>query len=241
MVKLPDPNPVSTGNIYERNLLFLTIMTVLTLILSEFDYLTGGSIRFAQFVGIVSFILGMVIYYNFWKLARILGYGKVVQRLMLFYWIVWYPIVGVAVPVFWKDTTLTSFKLIISSGMTVQIIYIGFVFWMIMANIFRSKSTKKDHLWGAIICYLIAVVIFADLFRILTLWYPDSISVSFENPAEYYYNCLIYSLNAASGMDYVMPATKLFQKIGIFENWFLNLFLVVILGRLLSVPLEKAN
>ncbi|MEM7297421.1 MAG: hypothetical protein AAF391_04045, partial [Bacteroidota bacterium] len=89
--------------------------------------------------------------------------------------------------------------------------------------------------------YFLLILSFAEIFElILLLEDPGLLGVNYEMGYPSYIQALMFSQNSIAGIDSIYPdAHSLMKKIANLENISGNLFLTVILGRLLSVPLKK--
>ncbi|WP_462248906.1 hypothetical protein [Ekhidna sp.] len=117
-----------------------------------------------------------------------------------------------------------------------------FVASIILKDIFRSDETHSDHIWGAIVVYVLLITVFADIYEIISLYTPDFLGGSYEMGWPNYTQIIMFSINAASGMDSLFPnARPLLLKFANLQNIISNLYLIVILGRLLSHPLKLSS
>jgi hypothetical protein len=112
----------------------------------------------------------------------------------------------------------------------------------VLRDIFSSEKTHSDHIWGAIVIYFLLVICFSEIYEIITLIQPGLLGKTYVIGYPNFVECVMFSLNSVAGVDTLFPdAHSLLRKLGNLENVFGNLFLVVILGRLLSRPIEKIN
>jgi len=110
----------------------------------------------------------------------------------------------------------------------------------ILKDIFSSRKTKMDHIWGAVVTYFFGIMIFSDIYEFGCLFQPGLLGEQYVIGMPNYINCILFSVNAASGLDSLYPeAHGVLKNLSNVEHIVSNLFLIVILGRLLSVPLEK--
>ena len=136
-------------------------------------------------------------------------------------------------PEFWKPPIFSVFH-VATICMSVLMCY------HILKDIFSSSATHMDHIWGAVVTYFFGIMIFADLYEICCLLVPGLLGEIYVMGMPNFINCILYSLNAASGLDALYPqAHGIFKNLANVEHIISNLFLIVILGRLLSLPLEK--
>ena len=110
----------------------------------------------------------------------------------------------------------------------------------ILKDIFSSESTKVDHIWGAIVVYFFGVLAFGEIYEMITIVEPGLLGKVYTMGIQNFAECILFSANAVSGLDSLYPdADPLLKKLANIENIAGNLFLIVILGRLLSHPLKS--
>ena len=111
---------------------------------------------------------------------------------------------------------------------------------VILKDIFGSDETHTDHIWGAIVVYFTFVLAFSELYELLCLIEPRLLGKVYAVGYPNYVQCIMFSLNSVAGIDSVYPDSHdLLKKLAAIESVLENLFLVVILGRLLSHPIKK--
>jgi hypothetical protein len=207
---------------------------------SESSYLIGDGINGPKYGGIVMGILTAVMQIYFVGLLYQLGYPKKVINLMIGYAFCLL-IGGLYISSPFTDIVPTSIKpnlysLFHAVMMSVEL----FAASVILRDIFSDTETRTDHIWGAVTVYILLILIFAEICEIISLQQPGILGTVYEMGWPNYVQCLMFSLNSISGLDSVYPNThRLLLKAGILANVIGNLFLIVILGRLLSHPILK--
>jgi hypothetical protein len=111
---------------------------------------------------------------------------------------------------------------------------------VLLIDIFGNKETQTDHIWGAIVVYYLLIMVFSEIYEMICIVYPGLLGEVYIMGFPNYVQIIMFSINAITGMDSLYPdAHPLLFKLGNLENLIGNLFLVVILGRLLSHPIKK--
>jgi hypothetical protein len=115
----------------------------------------------------------------------------------------------------------------------VEVTIIGFA----IRDIFSGEYLTPDKLWGAAAVYLMIGISFGSLFHLLCIFRPgslgDNLDIGFANYAE----CSAYTMSILGGADPGHPsATRLIKNIGVIEAVWSNLFVVLIIGKLMTLP-----
>ncbi len=117
-----------------------------------------------------------------------------------------------------------------------------YLFQKVLKDIFRSEETKPDHIWGAIVGYFVLLMIFAEIYEMITIFNPDYLGQVFVMGLPNYIQCVTFSLSNFSGLDPLFPdAHGMMKKIASLQSVIGNLYIVVILGRLLSHPMKSGE
>ncbi len=102
-------------------------------------------------------------------------------------------------------------------------------------DIFRDTNDTTNKLYGAACIYLMIGISFGSLYDVANLAFPGSLGIAFEYGLPGYLKCLHYSFSILSGLDTPYPdAFNLIKNIGIIESIYSNLYVVLVVGRLLS-------
>ena len=109
----------------------------------------------------------------------------------------------------------------------------------IIRHIFSSTETRPDHIWGATLAYFMIILLFAEVYEFITLFNPTYLGEVYVMGLPNFTHCIMFSLNTMSGIDSLYPeAHSLLKRIASFQSVIGNLFLIIVLGRLLSHPLK---
>ncbi|HAA17163.1 MAG TPA: hypothetical protein DCE41_37800 [Cytophagales bacterium] len=229
------------SNLYGRLLLFVLFICITVLISSESAFLLGDPVVGPKIGGTVfSLLLVGFLFYTV-ELLKVLGVTNPRFLNLIYIYAVGGVVGGVYIANPFVDVLSYPAKQVVYSffhicNATLYLVICRFI----LQDIFRSEETHSDHIWGAIVVYFLIIIFFGDLFEIITLARPGLLGQVYEIGWPNYIQCLMYSMNAISGIDSVYPEThNLIKKLSVLESIIGNLFLVVILGRLLSHPLRK--
>jgi hypothetical protein len=233
---------LSKSTLYGRFLVLMLLLMVTVVLASESSYLIGDGINGPKYGGLIIGVLTSFMQIYFVGLLYQLDYPKKIINLMIVYAFclligglyISSPFTHI-VPTSIKANLYSLFHLVM---MSVEL----FAASVILKDIFSAEETKTDHIWGAVVAYFMLVLIMAEVFEIISLQQPGLLGGVYEMGWPNYVQCIMFSLNSVSGIDTVYPdAHYLLKKIGIVANVIGNLFLVVILGRLLSHPIKNRN
>jgi len=231
---------LSKSNLYGRLLIYVLLMQVVVILASESTFLTGDS-NGPKYGGAIFSVLDVVFYLYCIQLLKVLGQRGVLIRTLQVYAILGLVIgLNVANPfvdIFSQSQKQILFPIFHLSNLIVDIIFIFYI----LKDIFKASETETDHIWGAIVVYFLIILSFAEVFElILLIGDHNLLGKSYEIGYPSYIQALMFSQNSIAGMDSIYPdAHDLMKKIANLENISGNLFLTVILGRLLSVPLKN--
>lgn len=229
------------SNLYGRILLFVLFILITVLFSSESSFLLGDPVIGPKIGGTVFSILQIVFLIYSIQLLKVLGLTNK-NFINLFYG---YAIIGAVVGIYIANPFVGILDIVTKQRLYIVFHVINSALFLlisgyILRDIFASKSTHSDHIWGALVVYFLTIFAFGDLFEIITLLKPGLLGTVYEMGWPNYIQCVMYSMNSMAGIDSAYPdAHNLLKKLAILEYMCGNLFLVVILGRLLSHPLKK--
>lgn len=232
----------SKSNHFGRLLVFVFLMLVTVILTSESLFLFGLGERAQRIGGFIYsvFMAGFVLYTI--PILTSLGYSRKVTRIVQIFAIA--ELVGslyVSNPllnVMSDDIQPYIFSLFHLTLLVGQVLFAR----VILIDIFSNKQTQTDHIWGAIVVYYLIIMMFSEVVEIIVLFNPGLLGETYVMGFPNYIQVIMFSVNCITGMDELYPeAHPLFLKMGNLENMIGNLFLVVILGRLLSHPIGKTK
>ncbi len=107
-------------------------------------------------------------------------------------------------------------------------------------DVFSGTYLSTDKLWGAACVYLMIGISFASLFDIINIINPGSLGEEIPLGLNSYTECIYYSFNILGGLDTAYPnPSKLFRNLGVLEAVWGNLFAILIIGKLLTLPTKS--
>lgn len=120
----------------------------------------------------------------------------------------------------------------------VEIIVIAFS----IRDIFTGNYLTTDKIWGAACVYLMIGISFGSLYDLINIVNPISLGEKIELGFQSYSECIYYSFNILGGLDTAYPnATNIIRNIGVIEAVWGNLFAILIIGKLLTLPKKKID
>ena len=115
----------------------------------------------------------------------------------------------------------------------VEITIIGFA----IRDLFSGQQFTNSRLWGAACVYLMIGITFGSLYDLLNIISPGAFGVALLPGLASYAESIYYSFNILGGLDTAYPdTTKLVRNIGVIEAVWANLYAILIIGKLLSLP-----
>lgn len=103
-------------------------------------------------------------------------------------------------------------------------------------DIFTGKKLSAEKIWGAACIYLMIGISFGSVYDLINIVNPGSMGVPVAQGLESYMICIYYSMTIIGGHDAFLQAVPLIQNLGIIEAVWSNLFIVLLVGRLLGKP-----
>lgn len=103
-------------------------------------------------------------------------------------------------------------------------------------DIFSGSNLTPDKLWGAACVFLMVGISFGSLYDLLTIVNPGGLGASIELGFPNYSECVTYSFCILGGVDPGLEPIKLIRNISTIEAVWGNLYGMLIIGKLLSLP-----
>lgn len=103
-------------------------------------------------------------------------------------------------------------------------------------DIFSGSHLTPDKLWGAACVFLMVGISFGSLFDLLTIANPGGLGADIELGFPNYSECVTYSFCILGGVDPALEPIKLVRNIATIEAVWGNLYGMLIIGKLLSLP-----
>jgi hypothetical protein len=104
-------------------------------------------------------------------------------------------------------------------------------------DIFSGEFLTPDKLWGSACIFLMIGISFGSLYDLICIIRPGSLGEAIELGLPSYSECVTYSLSVLGGLDPNHPnAVRLIRNISVLEAVWSNLFVVLIVGKLMGLP-----
>ena len=230
----------SKSNLYGGLLVFVFLMMVTVILASESTYFFGNNEDGARYGGLVySFFQCGFIIYAIFLLKKLIYSNRLIKVLYILAVLATILSIYVSNPFVKILEGQAQTNVFIFFHVTLLICELLFM-RVILKNIFGIKETRSDHIWGAIVVYFLLIMTFSEVYEIITLLDPGLLGGIYVIGFPNYVQCIMFSINSITGVEAIYPqAATLLTKIGNLENLVGSLFLVVILGRLLSYPIDQ--
>jgi hypothetical protein len=112
-----------------------------------------------------------------------------------------------------------------------------FVIFLSIRDIFSSNKLTISKIWGAACVYLMIGISFASLYDLINFISPGCFGVVLPLGIPSYSECIYYSFNILGGTDTIYQnPIRIVRNIGVIEAVWGNLFAILIIGRLLTLP-----
>jgi len=104
-------------------------------------------------------------------------------------------------------------------------------------DLFSGEFLSPDKLWGAACVFLMTGISFGSLYDLICIIRPGSLGKEIESGLPNYAECVTYSLSILGGADGGYPnVSRLIRNISVLEAVWSNLFVVLIIGKLMGLP-----
>jgi hypothetical protein len=135
---------------------------------------------------------------------------------------------------FVPNTDITTLIFPASIGYIISLILLSLVFYILLQDIFSKKHDLTYSLLGASNIYFIIPSIFSCVYGLIALHKPAIVNADPHSMLSLFYNCMDYSFYILAGIDYPEKIGGQLQSIAILESISANLFIVFVIGRLMS-------
>ncbi|MFY0607097.1 MAG: hypothetical protein JXR10_10295 [Cyclobacteriaceae bacterium] len=234
-------NKLSSNRVYAEAVIFSASFLVLIILTSElvFDSNEISSSFIVRLSLFILILLMLAINYAYLLVLDWIGAKAHTIKLLKIYLI--YGFVVGAISVFINLDFLGSYKPFVFATYHIVAFLVELFFLIkILDHIFRSDETQPDHIWGATLSYFMIILLFSECYEIITIFNPTFLGQEYVMGLPNYTHCVMFSLNTMSGIDSLYPeAHDLLKRIASFQSVVGNLFLIIVLGRLLSHPLKS--
>jgi hypothetical protein len=109
------------------------------------------------------------------------------------------------------------------------------VIYFVILDMFSGEKLSPQKLWGAACVYLMIAICFGSLYDLIAIVQPSALGVPVRLGLESYTGCIHYSLAILGGQDPLFEQPiRLIRSIAVIEAVWANLFIVLLVGRLLA-------
>ncbi|MES2389851.1 MAG: hypothetical protein V4543_17755 [Bacteroidota bacterium] len=109
------------------------------------------------------------------------------------------------------------------------------VIYYAIYDIFSEETDPRNKIWGSACIYLMIGISFGSLYDLINIAGPGSLGETFEPGVKGYIRCIRLSMNVLANTNSEFPnASQLINNIGIIQSVWSNLYIVLVVGRLLS-------
>lgn len=230
-----EPEPEQTKQRDFRNVVLLQVLMIFSaLLLDGFLELCGFENSFV-FRDAVFLLLGGVYVIILWDLLRNFSQNKVLIYGLLLLILGTYTLAIFTVNPFYKVFEAENQRPYLLFIHCILFLIEVTVIYSAIIDIFSGKRQSEEKVWGSACIYLMIAISFGSLYDILNILQPGCMGVSIPLGLDSYTECIYYSMCVLAGQDTAYPdAFKLVRNIGIIEGVWGNLFIVLLVGRLLS-------
>jgi hypothetical protein len=103
-------------------------------------------------------------------------------------------------------------------------------------DIFAGRRLSEEKLWGSACIFLMIGISFGSLYDLINILNPGSMGVPLSLGLESYTTCIAFSMTIIGGHEAYPNAIPLILNLSIIEAVWANLFVVLLVGRLLGQP-----
>ncbi|MDB5272493.1 MAG: hypothetical protein JWO58_860 [Chitinophagaceae bacterium] len=103
-------------------------------------------------------------------------------------------------------------------------------------DIFAGRRLSEEKLWGSACIFLMIGICFGSLYDLINILNPGSMGVPLPLGLESYTACIAFSMTIIGGHEAYPNAIPLILNLSVIEAVWANLFVVLLVGRLLGQP-----
>lgn len=223
---------------YRNIVLIQVIIIVFGLTLSEF-VLQGATTPQAKLVISIYSVFGLTYSFLLWDLLRNFTTSKILIRLYL---VLLFGAIGLGILVEFPYYTIVQLdapdrRLVLLLVHTLLFITEIIIVSFAIRDIFTGEFLTPDKLWGSACVFLMIGISFGSLYDLICIIKPGSLNKQLDIGWANYSECITYSLCILGGTDTFQPdASRLIRNIGVLEAVWSNLFVVLVIGKLMGLP-----
>jgi len=147
--------------------------------------------------------------------------------------------IGVIIPIiaalFKLEPASESFRNLSILSLAASLIAFVILLYFMVLDIFKEKHEISYRLWGSASIYLLFGAIFGLIYTLLEMIIPAEFALDKAQDIFYFIPCYVLSFYTISGIDSPFEEFSLLVKnITVIESIFANLYIVLVVGRLLA-------
>ncbi len=221
---------------YRNVVINQVVIIILGLTLSEF-LLAGSATPAGKLVTSIFSFFGALYSFLLWELLRNFTNNKILIKTFL--------IVLLGIVVFGLLVEFPYYKIVVVPDHRLFLLVIHSLLFPIeitvisfaIRDIFSGEYLTVDKLWGSACIFLMIAISFGSLFDLICIMKPGSLGVPIELGLANYAECVTYSLSIVGGIDpSYSNVARIIRNISIMEAVWSNLFVVLIIGKLMGLP-----
>ena len=178
-------------------------------------------------------VLGAAYFYLLWDLIKNFIQHRVIIMALFCYLAILFGMMLLLQNPFFEIIQNTShgFAVLHIGLLTVEVLTISLAF----RDVFGSRTVTNNNLWGAVSLFLMIAISFASVYELLNLLEPSSFGIPLAPGFSTFSEMLHCSLLAISGSSpSLQPQTVLVRNVIAIESLGGNLYLVILIGRMLG-------
>jgi len=222
-----------------RNIVYLQMVIIISaMLLKEILAISGVDLDTSNLIRDILFlILGFLYVLVLWDLLRNLMDNVIVIETIFVVIICFYILAIITVNPFYDFFSTVEAKrpYLFAIHFTLFCVEATVIYFSVF-DIFTGRKLSAEKIWGAACIYLMIGISFGSLYDIINIVHPGSMGLPLELGLESYTVCIYYSMTIIGGHDAFLQAIPVIQNLGIIEAVWSNLFIVLLVGRLLGKP-----
>jgi hypothetical protein len=223
---------------YKNIVALQTMIIVSALLLKDALSMTGISTYNSNLVRDILFLLlGGVYVFILWDLLRNFTKNKFLVISLLGFIIASLGLATVTVnPLFHIHETPDELRLHLFFIHIVLFAVESIVIFHSIYDIFSGNRLSEEKIWGSACIFLMIGISFGSLYDLINIVNPGCMGVPLNMGLDSYTACISYSMTIIGGHESYPNAIPLITNIGVLEAVWSNLFVVLLVGRLLGKP-----
>lgn len=185
---------------------------------------------------LVVFIGGMMLAMNVltYVLLKDLSDNFLIRNLVLI--LLWSSVLlGIVTAMGWVEVDSKAYQFLSASSMLFSLISFFVLLYFMFIDIFKETHDITYRLWGCACIYLLIGSTFGLLFALMEIYLPEEFLINTPNSIFHFIPCYNFSFYNLAGIDSPYENFSLLvRNVAVIESLFSNLYIVLVVGRLLS-------